>query len=428
MSFKLFATRISSCGGLVRRMGYLALFIAFAALSGTLPATGTDASSKAGDPVTTAFSGHDPQSTMKLNHGMWSRFLSRTVLYAGYSTSRLGRGRKRVWIGSNMRYGNDQRSRYENNRVILSGFEDEHFAVMRQYREALESVPEQLPLASLNRSEQLAFWLNLYNVHALEHVAAHYPVTTTEALRSSPGEAPEGVWHKRTLEVAGVPLSLVDIEQKILFPIWDEPLVLYGLWQGAIGGPRLPVQAYTGSGVWKTLRENAREFINSNRGMNPDGEVLAVSLLYGWGAPLFDGKESLQRHIEAHALPPFSQGLDAARRVEVELYDWHLADLSGGTHHQGQWSNMAALVAGLGNSPSAQRLANMAMRLDTTRRTMPPQTIELLQNMDRFNSRTRRTRVTVKDCPPGSDCLATPDDDANETVEDEADVPPNSKG
>lgn len=381
--------------------------------------------SQQGDAVTAAFSKHDPHSTIELDHSMWSDFLSKTVVFAGNSARRISRGRKRGWVGSNMRFGNDLPSRYENNRVILSGFEDEYFALLRQYREALESVPDQLPLSNLNRAEQLAYWLNLYNVHALEHVAAHYPAETMQALRSAPGEEPDGVWHERTLEVAGVPLSLVDIERKILFPIWDDPLVLYGLWQGAIGGPRLPLKAYTGSGVWQALRENAREFVNSNRGMKPNGEVLEVSLLYGWGAPLFDGDEDLRRHIASLARPPFSDGLEAVQRAETRLYDWHLADLSGGTHHQGQWNNMAAYVAGAsGGGRSGEQFINGMLRSDDTHRSMPPQTIELLTKMERFNVRTRRTRVTIRECPPGSDCALISDDDDREAAEAESDDQP----
>ena len=380
--------------------------------------------SQPGDAVTAVFSEYDPDSTIELNHSMWSDLLSKTAVFAGHSTRRVSRGQKRVWIGSRMRYGNDLPSRHENNRIVLGKFTDEHFAALKRYRQALESAPDQLPLAKLNRAEQLAYWLNLYNAHALEHVAAHYPSETTEALRSAPGEAPEGVWHERTLNVAGVALSLVDIERRILFPVWDDPLVLYGLWQGAIGGPRLRLRAYTGSNVWRMLRENAREFINSNRGMKPTGEVLEASLIYGWGAPLFDGDGRLRKHIAAYAQPPFSQGLEATQRVEIARYDWHLADLSGGTHHRGQWNHTAALLgSGLGN----QFLSDMIMN-DPTRQTMPATTIELLRDMEKFNNRERRTQVTIKECPEGSDCAALMDDGDGEADEKESPAQSDSDG
>lgn len=372
----------------------LAVFAAFPAA----------ASSEEADPVTAAFSAYDAESTIELDHGFWSGFLARTVVHAGHSRGRLGRGQKRGWIGTRMRYGNDLPSRYENNRVVLDALDDTHRAAIRQYREGLESLPERVPLELLNRGEQLAYWLNLYNAHALELVAAHHPAETTEKLRSAPGEPEAGVWHERTLAVAGVPLSLREIETRILFPVWDHPLVLYGLWQGAIGGPRLPLRAYTGADVWAMLEDNAREFVNSNRGMRPDGAVLEVSLLYGWGAALFAGEDSLRRHIEGLAALPFAAGLETTERVATTLYDWHLADLSGGTYFRGQWNNQAALVYGLDNRFQSMNLANFAIRSDTTRDRLPAQTVELLRNMDRFNDRERVPRTGVEECPREGDC------------------------
>lgn len=146
---------ISVCGGvrggMTGRMRYSVILVLLVALPAVFSAALADASGKAPDTVTALFSEHDPQSTIKLDHGMWSRFLSKTVLYAGYSTRRIGRARKRTWVGSQMGYGNNLPSRYENNRVILSGFEDDHLAVIRQYRKALEALPEQAPLNVLNR-------------------------------------------------------------------------------------------------------------------------------------------------------------------------------------------------------------------------------------------------------------------------------------
>jgi len=401
-------------GPIASRGKMLAVMIGLAALSDIALTSEPIVPAGSDDTVTATFSRHDPDSKIELDHSMWSDFLSRTVVYAGRSKDRIGRGRKRTWVGSRMRFGNNRPSRYENNRVVLSGFDDAHFAAIRRYREALESVPDQLPLDSLNRDEQLAYWLNLYNVHALEHVAAHYPSTTAAALRSAPGEAPDGVWHERTLQVAGLALSLVDIERRILFPIWDDPLVLYGLWQGAIGGPRLPRRAYAGARVLPMLRENAVEFVNSNRGMDPDGGVLEASLLYGWGAPLFDGPEDIRQHILGYAQPPFSTGLEPAQRVEVARYDWHLADLSGGTHHQGQWNHTAAFVIGLPSDHDGVQFGNFTLRTDATRRSLPAPAIDLLKGMRQFNNRSRETRVTIRECSGDSNCLNVAPRDRND--------------
>lgn len=97
--------------------------------------------------------------------------------------------------------------------------------------------------------------------------------------------------------------------------------------------------------------------------------------------------------------------MDSLRRVSVERYDWHLADLSGGAHHQGQWNTMAALVFGLPNGDSrTNQFLNQMIRKDDTRETLPPMTVDLIANMQRFNVRTRRVEVRIRNCPDGDEC------------------------
>ena len=51
-----------------------------------------------------------------------------------------------------------------------------------------------VPVSSLNRAEQQAFWINLYNAATVELVLRHYPV---ESIRDTEGE--EGSFRKRAL-------------------------------------------------------------------------------------------------------------------------------------------------------------------------------------------------------------------------------------
>ncbi len=354
------------------------------------------------DRVTAKFSAHDATSRIRLDHSPWNALLAAVVLDVGRSTRRIGRGKPQQKIGSRMTYGNPNRSRFENNRVLFHRFGKQHVALLRRYRAGLEHLPERVPLAALNRAEQLAFWLNLYNAAVMERIADHYPVRKLRAWRG--GDA-DDVWHDKRLHVAGIALSLRDIETKILFPVWHHPLVLYGLWQGSIGGPRLPNKAYTGENVWRLLEGNAREFVNSNRGMRPDGRILRVSLLYRWGTALFRDDEALIRHIARYARPPFSRGLDDVDRVVYDLYDWYIADLVGGMEDTGDWSHIGGLLTGIsGTANDLNRLLSLTQGKDVTHLSEPPQAIRLLRGIAANNSRRRTPHVTVEACPPGGDC------------------------
>ncbi|MEM8800429.1 MAG: hypothetical protein AAGF15_10165, partial [Pseudomonadota bacterium] len=129
----------------------------------------------------------------------------------------------------------------------------------------------------------------------------------------------------------------------------------------------------------------------------------------------------LRSHIESWVQEPFDEGLSETNRLKTSLYDWHLADLSGGSHHQGQWNNSAALIAGLenGSGTSALEIGNLSIRRDGSRKTLSPLTLDLLMNMQEFNDRQRSTVITVEDCP--EDGCETPVLDDEEISEGDAD-------
>ncbi len=77
-----------------------------------------------------------------------------------------------------------------------------------------------------------------------------YPIAELEDLI----EGEEAFLAKKSLTVAGIPLSLNDIEFTILRQNYDgDPLIIYGLYQGNIGGPNIRKAAYTGTNVYADL-------------------------------------------------------------------------------------------------------------------------------------------------------------------------------
>jgi len=381
---------------LTRRLAlFLVSALTFSASAAEAPG---DASIEPADPVTLAFADHDPGSGLTIAYAEWTDFLRKTTMDLGSSPARLSRGEALGWTGTRVTYGNTASTRLEGNRVTVDLFTEAHIDFVRQYRAGLESLPRRQGLATLNRNEQLAYWLNLYNVRVMELVVARTPLLdTARPLRSSPGESGEDEWSQKTLDVAGLAISLRDIETKILFPLWDDPLVLYGLWQGAIGGPSLRVEAYDGDRVWSQLRANAREFINSNRGTLPRGDTLRLSLMYDWGSALFDGEAALRQHLRDFIREPFSQGFDDASRIVYDLYDWHIADLSGGARNRGDWRNMA----GLTTLDRNRELVNQSSRFSAA-------TLELLREIDTLKGRGDRkpvVRIVDLDCDDeGEEC------------------------
>jgi hypothetical protein len=148
-----------------------------------------------------------------------------------------------------------------------------------------------------------------------------------------------------------VPLSLDDIQFTILKNNYDNnPLVMYGLYQGIIGGPNIRKTAYTGADVWRALKNNAIEFINSNRGTygkDGDSDVFEVSSLYDRNRAYFP---SFNADLSAHLLE-YLEGyernmLKNADTLKPDIDDWTITSLSGSYREFGGSlaSNDAALL------------------------------------------------------------------------------------
>src|SRR5210317_1040037 len=117
---------------------------------------------------------------------------------------------------------------------------------LQDVRDNLEALPSEAPLQYFTRNEQLAYWLNLYNFTLLNEVIKVYPKRKLNKLLTGKNS----ILKEKILTVAGVPLSLNDIQYVILKNNYENnPLVMYGLYQGIIGGPNIRKSAFTGANV-----------------------------------------------------------------------------------------------------------------------------------------------------------------------------------
>ena len=182
------------------------------------------------------------------------------------------------------------------------------------------------PVSKLNREEQLAYWINLYNALTVQTVAQAYPVDSIRDIKLSPGLFSSGPWDKKLITVEGVELSLNDIEHRILRPLWDDPRIHYGLNCAALGCPNLARIAYTGMNTDRQLDAGARRFVNSPRGAWFKNGRLGVSSIYAWFKEDFGGDDvSILAHLKTYADPGLRAQLDGIKKIRRHEYDWSLA-------------------------------------------------------------------------------------------------------
>lgn len=175
---------------------------------------------------------------------------------------------------------------------------------------------------SLTRTEQFAFWANLYNAVTLDVVLDAFPIRSIRDIRS--GLLP-GPWRRRLVSIGGVELSLDDIEHNILRQGWVEPRVHYAVNCASIGCPNLPLRAFRGATLGPALEAAARAFINTPRAVRFEDDELVVSSIYKWYATDFGGSDlRIIAHLARYADEPLRSRLQATTRISRDTYDWSL--------------------------------------------------------------------------------------------------------
>lgn len=143
-----------------------------------------------------------------------------------------------------------------------------------------------------SRVEQKAYWLNLYNALTIQTVLQKYPVSSL---------AKASIKRKNRIKVAGTKLSLADIENRILRPIWRDRKILFGLSCGTMGCPNIQQQAFTGANTKQLLNRSVREFINHPRGMIVDRRQLQASEIFDWYAADFGSDKKMIKFFTHYA-------------------------------------------------------------------------------------------------------------------------------
>ncbi|UTW55916.1 DUF547 domain-containing protein [Kordiimonas sp. SCSIO 12610] len=204
--------------------------------------------------------------------------------------------------------------------IAYSAIKGQTLSYVKSYIRYLENIK----VSTLNRDEQLAYWLNLHNIGVIKLLAEEKRgYRKVKKYRGTPGK-PGSKWSEKIFSVEGQELSLEQIEQEILFANWKDPLILYGLCYGTQGSPSIGKVAFTGRTVKAQLAENARKFINSTKNVKVSKKGAQVSSLYTWNkASLFDGDDQLVlAHLKSFAKPRLEKKLAAADGIYKDRFSW----------------------------------------------------------------------------------------------------------
>lgn len=205
-------------------------------------------------------------------------------------------------------------------------------ATLDQIRRQMATVD----VASLSKQDQLAYWINLYNISVVDIVVDAYPVESIRDISTDP-IVRLNVFRKPVVAVKGGKLSLDDIENEKIRAAFKDPRIHFAINCAAASCPPIRPEPYVGARIDQQLDDQTRRFLTGKHGvrLTKDGRtlILHTTKIMDWFGEDFDqwggGKLAFVRRY----LPPDQQRqIDAAGKdVEIEYrdYSWKLNDSSG---------------------------------------------------------------------------------------------------
>lgn len=182
-------------------------------------------------------------------------------------------------------------------------------------------------IVAYRRPEQVAYWVNLHNALMVKLVLDHYPIASIRNLDARGVGSQDDPWDRSLIAIDEVPLSLNDIEHRILQPIANDPRLHYAMTCPAVGCPNLQPIPFSGDRLDRQLSEAAMAYVNDPRCVKIDGDELHVSSLYRWNFKAFGGSErAIIHHLMAYAEPDLAMSLQRFDRLHGDHFDWRLND------------------------------------------------------------------------------------------------------
>lgn len=188
---------------------------------------------------------------------------------------------------------------------------------------------------ALSRPDQLAYWINLYNISVVGIVVEGYPVESIRDLSTDP-IVRLNVFKKASVQTKKGALSLNDIENTKIRDGFKDPRIHFAINCAAKSCPPIDTEPYIGSQVSAQLDDQVRKFLDGPHGVRLEKKgsdlVVHTTKIMDWFKEDFDRwlggrKAFLIRFVS----PDKRKQIEAAgNRVELEYddYDWKLNDAS----------------------------------------------------------------------------------------------------
>jgi hypothetical protein len=184
------------------------------------------------------------------------------------------------------------------------------------------------PATVAERRARLAFWINAYNVLAIEVVLRRYPVGS---IRDA-GSLLRPVWKREAGRVGGKPRTLDEIEHRILRPL-GEPRIHAAIVCASVSCPPLRREPYAPDRIDAQLADQMRRWLADplkGSRVEADEGALRLSKVFDWFPEDFASAGGVVTFLTPY-LPEATRAWLAVHRdpaLRYFAYDWSLNDLA----------------------------------------------------------------------------------------------------
>ncbi|GAA5220574.1 DUF547 domain-containing protein [Membranihabitans marinus] len=164
---------------------------------------------------------------------------------------------------------------------------------------------------SLNTNDELAFWINLYNLSTVQLIVNHWPVKSIKDIENG------NPWEKKWIKYNGDLISLNHIEHEIIRKKFKDARIHFAVNCAAKSCPPLLNNAYVGNKVQNQLESQTKKFINNPKFNTITKNSAEVTQLMNWYKEDFGDVLS---YINKYS----STKVDKGTTITFKEYDWAL--------------------------------------------------------------------------------------------------------
>ncbi|MCH9853873.1 MAG: DUF547 domain-containing protein [Alphaproteobacteria bacterium] len=166
---------------------------------------------------------------------------------------------------------------------------------------------------------QLGYWLNLYNIIVLDEVLTNYPIDNIRDIKN--------IFTDKKVTIQNLPLSLDDIEHKIIRPTFKDYRIHAALNVASISSGRLTVKAY-GYNINQELQDAMVAWLARSDIFRIEGNNIHLVRAFDWYTEDFGNSESAMLFTISQHLN-HSENLRLRRTSNRKIiydYNWDLND------------------------------------------------------------------------------------------------------